>query len=263
MSFIDQDWKETLTREGLITFDDWWDIQAEAVEPTNERGGWSNVITHTCQDGTVLYVKRQENFFPQNKLKRLLRKLTFALEFQNWKVMKQKGINVYKLVYFQTRKINGNRQAVLVSEQLENYTSMFELMEHWQANGWPDTATRRRILEPLICHIRKMHQAGILHNALSGMHAFLNIPIIEGKAVIPDTVVPAFIDFEGTKKLSSSSDMGVMRDLLSLNRRLPDWPNKDRLWFYLKYLEAEKLTPESRELLTRFLKRTRKLQLRP
>lgn len=263
MNFTASQWKNTLSESGLSSFDDWWNIQADTIEPENTRKGWSNVIDHYLADGTRVFVKRQENFRPQNWYHRFRNRLTFELEFENHQKLHAAGIRTFELIYSESRTSNGNRQAVFVTKELDGYSPLIELMHYWHEHGWPSHTDRRRVLKPVVTLAQKLHQANILHNAFNGRHIFVNIPIGANGPEIPTNIETALIDLEGVKTLKPKSDLGVLRDLLSLNRRMRYWPNKDRLWFFKQYTGNDKITQAEKILLQKFFARTQELNDRP
>lgn len=260
MEYLNSDWEDILNSMGIATFDDWWSQADETVEPANKKAGdpaaWSKVSVLKTPCGRTLYLKRQENFYPNNLLQRWCKELTFEREYRNYLKIRKANVPTYDLVCFHSRKQDGNRQAIYVCEGLDGFSSLTELMPIWQREGWPDIATRGRLIAVLVKTILHMHRSGILHNALSPRHLFFNISKSDPYA-FPENIELRLIDFERLKVLKKGSDRGIQRDLFSLNRRCITWPDMDRIRVLLKYLGIKKLDAEAKRTVREIVRRTR------
>ena len=70
-TFTDPDWSEIFARAGYHNFEDWWNAEEKLVEPGNFRGSddsssWSHVSRIELSDDRVVYLKRQQNHYPNN-----------------------------------------------------------------------------------------------------------------------------------------------------------------------------------------------------
>ncbi|BDS08463.1 hypothetical protein NT6N_35030 [Oceaniferula spumae] len=252
-SHTDPNWEEALTEAGYPDFDSWWKAEKNLVEEGNFRGAddnasWSHVSRIVLDDGRVIYLKRQQNHFPNNVLLKLKRIATFELEWQNYQRLQAAGVPTLKIIHFASRKHDGNRQCIVVSEELKGMTPIDELIKCFQKTEWPSRKERLAIVEAIEKVIRKMHDAGIIHNALYGRHIYLNIPIEDGSYVIPDKLHACLIDLERTKFPGANSPKLIKNDLEKMYRRIPQWPARDCLWFLKKYLGIKKLTPEAKNI---------------
>ena len=252
MRFLSEAWTSTLKAMGLVTFEDWWQCKAGNVEKPNTKPGkkntWSKVSAIQTPDGKTLYLKRQKNFYPNNLLQRWRKELTFEREYQNYQKIHHAGVPTYSLVYFESRKSGNNREAIYLAEGLDGFTSLEHLMPIWKKKGWPPREDRQQLLTALLQTVKKMHHAGILHNALSPRHLFFNIST-ELPYSFPETIEIRLIDFERLKELKPGSDKGIKRDLFSMHRRGKGWPNRDRVWFLKQYLGINKLDDKAKTII--------------
>lgn len=260
MEYLNPDWKEILGTMGITTFDGWWNQSEETVEPANTKPGnpdaWSKVSVLKTPCGRTLFLKRQQNFYPNNLIQRWRKQLTFEREYRNYLKIRKANVPTYDLVCFHARKIEGKRQAIYVCEGLDGFCSLTELMPVWQRDGWPEAGVRERLLDVLVETIRNMHGSEILHNALSPRHLFFNIPKDDPYA-FPEKIEMRLIDFERLKDLKPGSDQAIQRDFFSLNRRCVGWPDRDRIRVLRKYLGIEKLDSEAKVIAREIARRTR------
>lgn len=257
-SYIDPDWKTQLNAAGYSDFNSWWDADGELVEEGNFRGkdnnlSWSHVSRLKLEDGRVIYLKRQQNHYPNNLILKLRRVPTFELEWRNYQRLQAAGVPTMKIVYFSSRKHAGNKQCVLVSEELKDMCYIDELVGYYENNGWPPREQRLAILDAVLTSVKKMHSAGIIHNALYGRHIYFNIPFVVGVPVIPEKVEACFIDLERTKYPGANSPKLIYNDLKSMFRYIPEWPERDCLWFLKKYLGIDRLNAEARTIISDLL----------
>ena len=265
MEYLNPAWREIIESMGIKTFEDWWNQSDETVEPANRKPGnpkaWSKVSVLKTPDDRTIFLKRQENFYPNNLLQRWLKQLTFEREYRNYLKVRDAGIPTYDLVCFHSRNDGGNRQAIYVCQGLDGFSALSELIPIWQRDGWPDTAARSRLIDAAVKTIHHVHRSGILHNAMSPRHLFFNIPKNDPYA-FPKTLEMRLIDFERLKVLKKGSDQGIRRDLGSLNRRCVGWPDRDRIRVLRKYLGIAKLDASAKRIVREIAERTRKLNER-
>ncbi len=262
MEYLNPDWKDILGSMGIVSFDDWWNQADETVEPANRKAGapaaWSKVSVLKTPCGRTLFLKRQENFFPNNLIQKWRKQLTFEREYLNYLKVRKANVPTYELVCFHSRKLNGNRQAVYVCEGLDGFTALTDLMKVWGKNGYPGTSKRKGMVDVVVETVLHMHRSGILHNALSPRHLFFNIPKNDPYS-FPGKLELRLIDFERQKDLKKGSDQGIHRDLFSLNRRCIGWPDRDRVRVLRKYLGIKKLNNGAKRTVREISERTRKL----
>ena len=90
------EWQTTFEKAGYKGFDDWWNAEKNLVEDGNSRNAnqdsWSHVSKMEIDDGKYLYLKRQQNHFPNNTLLKIRRISTFEIEWENYQKLKDAGI---------------------------------------------------------------------------------------------------------------------------------------------------------------------------
>lgn len=259
--FTDPAWLTRFQAAGYPNFDSWWCAEGALVEEGNFRGcddnsSWSHVSRVTLPTGETIYLKRQQNHYPNNTLLKLFRTLTFQLEWKNYQALQEARIPTLNIIHFANRKHNGNRQCIIVSEELKGMTPIGDLIDWYNKNQWPPRSQRLAMLTPIVKMIRKMHDAGIIHNSLYSRHIYLNIPIHQDSPVVPDHFQACLIDLERAKFPGANSSKLITHDLEKMFRRI-DWPAKDCLWFLKQYLGIDRLTPQAK-IITRKIAATRK-----
>lgn len=263
MKYLNDSWKTTLDAMGLKSFDDWWTAEGERAEKANTVPGkpdtWSHVTILKTPEGKSLFLKRQQDFHPNNIIQKWQKQLTFTREYESYQKIKSANVPTYDLICYDTRKHDGHHHAIYVAEGLDDYISLYDLINEWNTQGWPDRQARRKFLQPLVQTTRHMHQHGILHNALNPRHIYVNVPL-DSPYDIPESPSFKLIDFEGVKAISPGSDKAITRDLFSLHRRSKLWPNNDRIWFLKKYLNIEKLDPKAKSLIRKITNKVNKLK---
>jgi len=253
ISFTDPDWTACMEQAGYTDFDSWWNAEVNLVEIGNFRGpdantSWSHVSRITLPDGRTVYLKRQQNHFPNNIALKFRRIPTFELEWRNYQRLQEAGVPTMKIVYFASRKVKGDHQCIVVSEELKGMNPIDEIIKCFEQTEWPSREDRLKILGAIVTVVRKMHDAGIIHNALYGRHIYLNIPIVDGKPEITGDIHACLIDLERTKFPGADSPKLITKDLEKMYRRIKQWPARDCLWFLKQYLGLKKLTPKAKNI---------------
>jgi hypothetical protein len=253
-SFTDPQWEDTLANAGYTDFDSWWNAEKNLVEAGNFRGpdantSWSHVSRITLPDKRTVYLKRQQNHFPNNLLLKARRILTFEIEWENYNLLQTAGVPTMKIIHFSKRKVGKDKQCIIVSEELKDMSPLDELIKWFEAHEWPTRSQRLAMLAAISKVIKTMHRAGLIHNALYKRHIYLNIPFIDEAPVLPDTFHACLIDLERTKSPGKNSPKLIKNDLEKMFRRIPEWPARDCIWFLKDYLEIDKLTPEAKRIV--------------
>jgi len=252
-TYTDPEWTELFAEAGYSDFDSWWNAEINLVEVGNFRGpdantSWSHVSRINLPGGRTVYLKRQQNHFPNNTILKLRRIPTFEIEWQNYQRLNAAGVPTMKIVYFASRKINGDKQCIIVSEELQGMSPLGDLIDWFESNGWPPRQQRLAMLSAILTVVKTMHKAGLIHNALYNRHIYFNIPFVDGAPVLPDTYHVCLIDLERTKSPGTNSPKLIKNDLEKMFRRIPEWPASDGLWFLKQYLGIKKLTPEAKAI---------------
>lgn len=212
----------------LSTFDAWWQLPIDWLEPPNlERGGWSGVgrwqLSPADFSGAsmVLYVKRQQNhlrtcwYFPWRGVP------TFMVEFETIRYLTSQGVGVPECVFFDMRKSIAGPQAILVTRDLANYHPFSAFCE--AKHMMPDAA----LITAVALAVKKMHAARVQHRALYPKHIFIRRLDVNDYAV-------TFIDLEKARRMICPAIQGT-RDVLQLLSRMPDWSAEMQLRFYRAY----------------------------
>jgi len=252
-TYIHPEWADVFSKAGYSDFDSWWDAEQNLVEVGNFRGpdahtSWSHVSRIDLPDGRTVYLKRQQNHFPNNTLLKLRRIMTFEVEWKNYQLLQAAGVPTMKIIYFSQRKVNGDKQAIVVSEELKGMTPINEIIQWFETHQWPPRQQRLAILSAILNVIKPMHESGLIHNALYSRHIYLNIPFVEGCPAMPESFHTCLIDLERTKSPGKNSPKMIKNDLEKMFRRIHQWPARDCLWFLKQYLGITKLTPEAKEI---------------
>lgn len=254
VQFIDPHWKDFLKEAGYANFDSWWNAKKNLVEVGNFRGpdantSWSHVSKLSLPEDRSVYVKRQQNHYPNNIILKHRRLATFEIEWKNYQLLKKAGIPTLNIIYFESRKVGGDKQCILVSEELSGMNPIHKLVKWYKKNTWPKREQRKAILIAIAQVIKKMHAAGLSHNALYGRHIYLNIPFEDGSPKMPNKLEVRLIDLERTKSPGPKSPKLITNDLEKMFRRIPQWPARDCIWFLKEYLGIDKLTPRAKEII--------------
>ncbi len=239
-------WTALLEHNGLKSFDDWWQRDAEWFEePNYRRGGWSGVSRLELEDASgnkhAIFMKRQENHVAKTLRHPLKGIPTFIREMHNILQLKEAGVAALVPVYFATRTIDGAQRAVLVTESLDGFLPLDEV-----AQETLEYSARRQLIEAVAVLIRRLHAQRLQHNCLYPKHIFVK-PVATGYEA-------RLIDLEKTKRRLLERT-AMVRDLDSLNRHAHGWSSADRLFFLHSYLGSEKLTATVRNLWNKLLGR--------
>jgi len=252
-SFTEPEWQDVFNQAGYNDFESWWTAEKNLVEVGNFRGpdassSWSHVSRIKLPDGRIVYLKRQQNHFPNNSILKLRRICTFEIEWQNYLKLQAAGVPTMKIVHFASRKVGNDKQCLIVSEELAGMTPIHNLVKYFNQNTWPTRQVRLAILGAIVEVIKTLHAGGLIHNALYGRHIYLNIPMVDGAPVFPQKYNASLIDLERTKSSGTNSPKLIKNDLEKMFRRNPSWPARDTLWFLKQYLGIDKLTPDAKRI---------------
>lgn len=240
---IPPQWQAFLQFNGLNDYEKIWDLSGDWVEPPNyRRGGWSGVcrMSFATPEGssTNVYLKRQENHGHRTLLHPIRGEGTFVREFRNIRHLRKHQVPTLNPVCFAQCFRDGNLQAMLMTESLEGYRSMEDILYEGEALAMP-VPQRRRLLSAVALSVRKMHASGIQHRCLYPKHLMV-------KAQGADYEV-ALIDLEKSRRVFVPFLPG-MRDLGTLNRHSGALSRSDRLFFLREYLEGSPMRPYLRWL---------------
>jgi len=91
--FVGEDARSMLVESKLCDFDLLWNLEAGWYEePNRRRGGWSGVSRYQLHNGTLIFIKRQENHFCRDWRSFFRPISAFRREFQNILTFQRLGI---------------------------------------------------------------------------------------------------------------------------------------------------------------------------
>lgn len=165
-------------------FDKWWDTYGEWFESGDQLvSGESGIQRLHAADGRLLYSKRQVNHLSRSALHPFGRP-TILDELQALEALKRLGVRVPEVVFSDARKVNGEWQALLVTEALEGFNSL----EDWYLKGGPqsgDEALNQQMLRQLANTVGLMHVGGWEHGRLSPKTIFVKVRM-QGDEAVPE-----------------------------------------------------------------------------
>ena len=161
-------------------FEAFWALEEDWFEPPNRRrGGWSGVIRFELPvpaGGSVgMFLKRQENHLVRTP-HHPLGEPSCTVEMRNLQILQRVGVPSLEPVYFGQRKVAGKRRALLMTRELRGFRPLDEWTAEWQVAGWSRSAgVRRRLIAECATMLRRLHRAGLVHNALYPKHIFVRL----------------------------------------------------------------------------------------
>jgi len=200
-----------LSQAGYASFDDFWDLPQDFVEPANiRRNGWSGVSTLQIEDlqgnKETFYLKRQENQ-SRYSLRYLTGVLTFRYEADALSLAQELGWPSVELVAYAFRVDveSGASQGLLLTRALTvpNLADFEDKIADWSLY----LPQLRRVGEQLL----SIHMTGWQHGALFPVHIFIEL----------STGAIRLIDFERARK-RFSPQWAAYADLVQFIRRA-DW----------------------------------------
>lgn len=244
MEWIAADWQPSLSAKGLHGFNDIWDLELDWFEePNKRRGGWSGVVRMQLDRGEV-FIKRQENH-RRRTLRHPLKGIdSYQVEFENIQQYRLLNIPTLVPVYFSNRVVTGHSRAILITEALNDYTPLDELVS--VSNRSLSQTQRRKIINVVSSLLRQIHDAGYMQNNFYPKHVFMKQ---EG-----ETWHARVIDIE-TARRSLIRGRARFRDLDSFNRKAYGWSRTERLRFLLSYMNKQRLDTKTKQLWRRLHRR--------
>lgn len=231
-------WRSVLQRVAMNSFDAWWALALDAVEPGNQRrGGWSTVSRHrlpVAVGGIGVFVKRQCDHVYRSLRHPWRGRLTAEREYRTLRRCAETGVATAEPVLYAQASLDGHRCGVLVTRELAGYRALEDCVSRWQNSGWPPLIERRRLLHAVAALVRQLHAAHLQHNCLYPKHVMVSDAWLAGG---DDSITApvALIDLEKAK-WRLWRRYCARRDLDSLNRRSVGWSRTDRRRFLGYYL---------------------------
>lgn len=181
-SYIASEWQDALQRQNLHSFDDIWNYEENAniekdwvEEPNQRRGGWSGVCRIVLSDPKgapkIVFLKRQFKHMYRSIWAPFKGCPTFRREIYNIMRFKRRDLPTVTPIYYAQQ---GNR-AILMTEDLTGYRSLYDWDLEWQEKGLPQRALRNRIISETGRVIGKMHQYHYRHFCPEFKHIFLSL----------------------------------------------------------------------------------------
>lgn len=172
LSEFDPAFAARLAEAGLRSFDDFWNIEWNFVEPRNERrDGWSGATRlriETSAGPLSLFVKRQENHCYRSLRHPLRGRPTFYREWRNIQRLRRAGVPTLDPLFYGERTQRGRYQAVLVSLALDEFRELDAAF----GDGLSETQ-RTAALNVVAQLLARFHQSRLRHNCLGGNHLML------------------------------------------------------------------------------------------
>ncbi|MDA1074485.1 MAG: hypothetical protein O3A63_06960 [Proteobacteria bacterium] len=171
LEFADSTWRSRFTDYGWNRFDSLWNLDATEVDTPNvRRGGWSSVVRMSAPDGSLFYLKRQQNHFYRDP-KNFYRKTPTAVrEWRSTKELGDAGIGVLNAVCMGMGVSHDASRAVFVTEALTDHRSLPETLQDPALSP----AARVELWHALGHLIRRVHRRGYRYNCLYGKHVMLH-----------------------------------------------------------------------------------------
>ncbi len=244
-------WQDILVANNLNNFESIWSLEAPWFEePNRRRGGWSGVCRLELQNpagGTVaVFLKRQLNHMHKTIAHPLRGETTFSREFHNMQRCEEAGVPVAELVYFAEREDQDGKKAILITKALDTYQPLYAWANDLQPVDSQIFSLRRGIINAVAQVVRQLHSKGLQHGCLHDKHIFVQVE--EATQAIDVRI----IDLE---MLKWRPDRAKLRDLYALHRHTPGWTLNERLYFYKKYLNINKLNAKNKSLWRRLSQR--------
>ena len=192
-------------------------------------------------------IKRQSNYRSRTLRHPLHGIPTFVKELENIRRYEQLKIPALKAVFCATRQTGGELQAILVTEFLGDYRSLFDLFEQWERDGRPPRQQVDTLLTTCAETISTLHRQGLEHRCLFPKHIFYSSS--------NETPV-RLIDLEKTRWKPWSKER-IVRDLTALARRSRQLTNRDRVIFLRAYCDCKQLDSTAKQLWHRIAKRVK------
>lgn len=239
--YLNPQWQQLLDDNQLSTFDQFWDLELKAVDEGNEgrgQNGWSKVCIHSLTTASGekrrIVIKRQSNYRSHTLHHPFRGIATFEKEYQFIRRYQKLEVPAMKAVYCATRLLNGDLQAILVTEYLENYRSLFDILEENELAK----NDRNHLSQQVAQLVSTLHEKNLEHRCLFPKHIF-----------IPNdsTQKACLIDLEKTRWRPWGEGRRV-RDLTALARRTSNISPRDKVRFMRQYFGMKRLSDDAKQL---------------
>lgn len=256
LTFVSEKYVQLLQKNQLDTFEKVWSRKVDWFEEPNERrGGWSGVgrITLQQNDGTEIgaYLKRQDNHCRTSWLHPVKGVPTFQREFEMMHYLDKCGVAAPEVMLF-SRNPGGDLKTTLLTKELAGFKPLEELTEDLFASSRTPLLLQNSVIRAVAILTKKLHAANVQHRSFYPKHLFVNMDDVNAPKV-------AVIDLEKSR-INYIAVMRSLIDLAVLNRHAKYWSRSRRMYFYLQYLGVDKLTPFTKWLCRRIVKRSNRVK---
>lgn len=238
--FPDATASQQLRASRLADFETLWALKTDWHEAPNERrGGWSGVSRYLLDDGSAIYLKRQENHLCRT-LRHPLRGIpTFYREYLNILRLRQHHVGTVEALYYGDRFQAGRWRAILVTRALDSYISLDE---------WNESVSEQSLRQSLIAATAqacaRLHHHRLQHSCLYGKHVFVRRNPASNGAYQENDV--RFIDLEKLRT-GIGRERVSRHDLDQLMRHVSGWSEDDWSLFRSAYqLQRETLRSQDK-----------------
>ena len=263
--YIDPEFKTLLiSNNELNSFKSLWNRNDPWFEEPNlgrrdSKSAWSGV-SKIQFSGQHFFLKKQENYFSYS-IKPPFRRLMVQKEYENIQLFEFLKIPTMDAVYFGIRKkpgsMTGKAQGILITKALDNYIPLDEAQEQNRGlHGSEQLKIKRALIANIAALIQKTHLSGLMHHCLYPKHIYIDKDFCKTGKKQSKAPVCRFIDLESARKVSYNSKK-QLRDLETLNRRLPMLSSKDKIYFLLRYLNKTSIDKDVGQLIKRINKISR------
>ena len=236
-----------------IDFQTLWEMSLNPLDVKNtKKGGWSRVFLWQV-NGKKLIVKRQSGFTSRTLLSPFKGVPTFLRELHNIHRLCRLHIPTPSPVYYGQRFKNSQWQAILVTEFLEGYVSLQNILVQW-SGSLPSPGEKRPVIAATASLIRQFHEQKLRHQHLVPKHIFLKSNFSKNLACI--------IDLEATRRFLPFK-RNAEADLVSFNRRSRWASRTDKIRFLFAYLGISRWNPKAKRFARTILKNTERKVRRP
>jgi tRNA A-37 threonylcarbamoyl transferase component Bud32 len=248
--FLAGAWREQFEAQRLADFERLWRLELAPLDRANTtRGGVSAVgvlvLAAHGREGRRLVVKRQRNHQTRTWRHPLKGIPTARKEFDNIRRFERCGLASAAPVFFGQRQDHRGTRAILITEFLEGYQSLENLLAQWTRHPNPRETAKDAILRQTADLIARMHRAGFRHNCLYPKHLFVNTADVH-----PDI---RLIDLEKAAR-TFRGDRCMTRDLGAFFRHSPHWSAADQARFLVDYFGSAHMTPRIERTWRRILR---------
>lgn len=225
--FIAPETEALLQSSALNSFEALWQLETSAVDaPNRKRGGWSTVGNVTI-GGRVFFLKKQRNYLTRVP-RAPLGELRAKHEFRYIQYFEKAGIPTMSVAFFGERRINGNKDAILLTHELDGWRDLDGFLPDWAEAG---PQLQRALIEASGVLAQKLHKCKLLHRCFYPKHIFVKP---DGNGF--DTCL---IDLEKARRMYIGKH-GYLRDLYDFWKRVKNVWTEDELKLFLgAYLATE------------------------